>query len=363
MSEVDDLISQFSGYTEAYSFYNGSVRLRFEPKSHVYYLETPHGLIAQDGVSSVVKVIDKSDPLMNWAVKIVTQRILDTVPKVDYALPNTPNRTESEVRLSYAEFEALVLAAKSAHKDKLDDAGAIGKLAHAWIESLIKADLSGDLNRKQYLLNTLPEDYQAANCCEAAVDWMSFHNIRWVHTEKKVYSRRFGFAGTMDGLCIADSCTDEKCCKVAFKDHLTLVDWKTSNQLNIEYLLQTAAYQYAYQEEHGTIIKDRWVIRLGKEDGEFSPWHVPHMADDFDAFRHALELKRSLEVISARIKERDDELKALRKEEKKEAREEALAIKCYRADTYKAVRRPRCGPSGTGCETCRAKYRDRHEQT
>lgn len=289
---------------------------------------------------------------MNWACKMMAQRLIDTA--------NTYWSASEFYVLKPEELEPWILSAKTAHKDKLDEASNIGKIAHSWIESLIKADLAGDLDRKQYLLNTLPDDYQAANCCEAAVDWMSWHNIRWIHTEKKVYSRRFGYAGTMDGLCIADSCDDEKCCRVAFKDRLTLADWKSSNQLNIEYLLQTAAYQHAYQEEYGTTISDRWVIRLGKEDGEFEPWHVSYMDDDFDAFRHALELKRALAVIDERIKERHNEIKLIRKQEKKEAREAALSIKCNRADTYKGVRQPRCGPQGTGCETCRTKYDQLH---
>ena len=60
-----------------------------------------------------------------------------------------------------------------------------------------------------------------------------------------------------------------------FKYRLSLSDCKTSNSLRVEYLLQIAAYQHAYQEETGENIEDRWVIRLGKDDAtEFDPWHT-----------------------------------------------------------------------------------------
>src|SRR5262249_19750690 len=122
------------------------------------------------------------------------------------------------------------------------------------------------------LLGNFPVDERAANCCAAAVEWMSQHNVRWLKTERKCFSRKYGYAGTMDGLAVVDSCKDRLCCPHDFTDRLTLVDWKTSNALYVEYLLQTAAYQQAYQEETGETIADRWVIRLGKDDAEFDPW-------------------------------------------------------------------------------------------
>lgn len=355
MSDLDDFISSFSGYTESYWFYNHTVELKFEPKSHTYFLVTSNGLIAQDGVSSIVKVIDKSEPLMNWSVKMMAQKILATINQECYM-------TGIHVTLPYDTFEHLVLSSKMAHKDKLEDASAIGKIAHAWIETYIKACIANDLGRKAYLFENLPGEYQAANCCEAAVDWMSWHNVRWIHTEKKVYSLEYGFAGTLDGICMADSCDDESCCREQFKDRLTLIDWKTSNQLNIEYLLQSAAYQIAYMEEHKEVIEDRWIIRLGKEDGAFELWHVTRVTDDFLAFKHALDLTRTLRVIEGRIKERNNEIRAAKRQEKKEATQKALTLECYGHKRYKGKRRPVCN-NGNPCQSCIQTYEFIHGKT
>lgn len=355
--EIDQFISEFSGLTEEYLFYNNTVKLRYEAKGHKYYLVTPTGMIEQDGVTSTVHIIDKSDALIAWAVKMMAQKLLDTMPRDSISPDNFI------APMSYGEFEQHVLASKSAHKDKLDEASNIGHLAHNWIEQYITACLQSNLTRKAYLFNNLPLQEQAANCCRAALSWMDDHNIRWISTEKKIYSLMFGYAGTMDGLCWVDSCQDPKCCRENFIDRLSVADWKTSNELYPEYLLQTAAYMQAYMEEFPEErVVDRWVIRLGKEDAKFDPWHLygSDFDEDLEAFLDTLHLTRSIKVVRERMKDRADEAKALLKLEKARAKEAALAIKCKRADKYRGIRKPKCN-NGTPCQSCLNKYNERHD--
>lgn len=358
LSELDSFVNKYSGYTESYWFYNNTVELRYEPKNHIYYRVMDNGeLVAQAGVTSVCGIIDKSNQLIPWACQQMAQEILDVIP-TDYPA-NCPWQKCIEP-LRWEGFESLVLAAKSAHKKKLDQASFVGNLAHDWIEAYIKAILAGHIvHGVTYWALPPPNNEQAANCCKAALSWMTRHNIRWIHTEKKVYSLQFGFAGTMDGLCLADSCTDTQCCRYEFKDQLCLADWKSSNELRIEYLLQTAAYQFAYQEEHGQMIYSRWVIRLGKEDGEFEPWHINTLSEDWNAFRHALDLNAAVHSIKKRMKDHEAILRSERKAEKKKAREEAFAIKCKGADKYKGIRKPACN-GGVPCQTCTTKYDQLH---
>lgn len=351
--EIDQFISQFGGLTESYLFYNNTVQLRFDIKKHIYYLVTQDGLVTVDGVTNSCHIIDKSDALIAWAVKMMAQKLLATIPR-DTIAPDT-----FIAPMSYGEFEQHVLAAKSAHKDKLDEASNIGHLAHNWIEQCIKYELNSSQGIP-YI--PMPENEQARNCCRAAVAWMLGHNIRWICTERKVYSRDFKYAGTMDGLCWVDSCQDPKCCREEFKDRLSLADWKTSNDLYPEYLLQTAAYMNAYMEEFpDQQIVDRWVIRLGKEDAKFDPWHVygSDYEEDLDAFLDTLHLSRSLEVVKDRMKERHNVAKAIIKEEKRIAKEVALAVACKRSAQYMGIRKPKCN-GGNPCQTCLAKYQERH---
>lgn len=358
LSEVDRFMEQFGTKTYQYKFYKGTVTLQFDPKSHTYYRVSPDGLVELDGVTDTCQIIDKSMALVPWACKMMAQKILDTVPI--YMSSELP-KGSWPILARYGEFESLVLAAKSAHREKLDQAAFIGNQAHDWIETYIRAWIAHDGTDIPWAFDVPRDSPQVTSCCLAALDWMGKHNVRWVSTEQKVYSHEFGYAGTMDGLCYVDSCPDTKCCRSPFKDRLSVADWKSSNELRTEYLLQTAAYMRAYVEEHNVDIADRWIIRLGKEDGEFDPWHLEgtSYATDFYAFESALELKRTLAAINERMKERAGEIRQERKEEKTKARKEALTIKCNGADKYKGVRPPQCN-GGNPCQSCVARYAERH---
>jgi hypothetical protein len=395
LASVDQFIDRFSGLSEEYKFYGGTVTLQYEPKSHTYFLVLPDGeLEAQQGVTSVCHIIDKSKFLIPWGCKMMAAKLLASIPtKVLMADPNVPGGVIVP-SMDFADFEHLVLDAKNAHTERLEEAAELGSIAHNWIERYIKSVLDGgvDSNVTQEILANFPFDERIKNCCLAALDWMRRHNVRWVSTERKIYSRKHKYAGTADGFAYIDSCDDPTCCPVPFKDRYSNVDWKSSNQLYIEYILQGAAYTEAYNEEllaefHTALretpplITDRWVIRLGKEDANFDPWHCEEgtFEQDFGAFLQALALKNSIEAIEKRM----DAYKAARREAKKqlkkaakvkataeekakraadkaaakEAAKEALKIKCKGADRYQGVRRPTCN-GGKGCETCLKIYQD-----
>jgi hypothetical protein len=372
-------IRRYGNLTEKYTFYDGQVELRYNVKDHVYLLVTPTGLVPQDGVTSICHIIDKSEVLIPWGCKMMGQKLIADIPKMQ--LPTG----EVVISIKLEDFEIEVQKAKNAHKEKLEEAGAIGHVAHNWIEQYIKSVLKEDESRKLELLANLPKDERASNACIAALDWMRTHNVRWISTERKVYSRLHGYAGTMDGLCLVDSCDDIKCCPHAFKDRLTVSDWKTSNYLYMEFLMQTAAYQAAFIEmescdnPNGPLVTDRWVIRLGKDDGKFEPWHYEweDFEKHFQCFKDALALSRSVSGIEAQIKERKDvaraeakrvreaakklkeeEIAAERAEKKAKAkadREAALKAACPGAKKYKGLKKPRCN-KGNPCDSCLAKF-------
>ena len=350
LGNTDAFIDKWGGYTESYWFYDHTVELRYDIKNHVYLLVTPDGLEVQDGTTKICHIVDRSYVLIPWATKMMAQKLqILTSPFVE-------NGWLFQQKTS---FDAAVELSKTAHKDKLEEAGNIGHIAHGWIENYIKSCIANDKLLTEQILESMPDEPRAKNACVAAIDWMIKHNIRWVFTERKIYSRKYKYAGTMDGLCLADSCQDPNCCKKDFKNHIAIIDWKTSNYLYVEYLLQTAAYKQAYEEETKQRVKDRWVIRLGKEDAEFESWHLEpeDYPADWKAFKDALELSRSMAAVEARIKSVKDVLRNVRKKEKADARLVSLKIKCRAADKYKGMRKPTCN-NGEGCEFCLKVYQE-----
>lgn len=295
-------------------FYDGAVTLKFDKENHAYHLILPDGTTEiQEGVTTISNILDHSMYLMPWAVKMMYLKLLKTVPRM--AELDGKQYTES---IAWGDFDKLLLEAKFAHREKFEDAGDIGHMAHSWIEESIKWAIKHNEGIVEKMHVTAPDNEQAVNCGLAAYKWMQAHNVRWISTERKVYSREHKYAGTLDGLAIVDSCDDPGCCHRFFMDELSVIDWKSSNHLRIEYLYQTAAYQAAYQEEFGTEIKSRWILRLGKEDGEFEAWYETDFAQDFDSFLACLKLYRLNKAVDKRMRELK-KLKTFRKREAKKA--------------------------------------------
>ena len=225
---------------EELDFYKGEIRVLYDDDAHIYYLVKDGQRIELESVTQVLKIIDKSDMLVPWSSKVAIEKLLKNV-----ATFTTKDGRTMVSATPYEVFLTLAMDAKSAHRDKLEDAANVGKEAHKWIESCIKKEL-GQLSE----LSPKPEEPRALSCCNAALDWMAAHQVKWLLTERKVYSRKYNYIGTLDGLCYASACTDNLCCPESFKDRITVVDWKSSNALRNEYLLQTAAYFQALMEEY-----------------------------------------------------------------------------------------------------------------
>lgn len=309
-------MDKFSTKMESYFFYNGTIELRFDKEDHKYYLVEPLGnLSVRNGVTTVCHVIDRSMVLMPWAVKKAAERLLKLVKVVDV------NGTLMLEPMSLAFFTQLVMEAKKAPDEEKVEAGDIGHMAHECLEDSIRYVLEHTEDHIVRELKNTPTDEKAAAAALSGFNWMKAHNVRWIETESKIYSKEYGYAGTMDGLALVDSCSDRTCCRHAFKDHLSLIDWKSSNYLYIEYLFQTASYQHAKQEESGMQIVDRWVLRLGKneeEAGKFEPWYMgpEDFAEDFAGFVACLNLVNLLDSVNNRMKDQKNKIRAIKKEVK-----------------------------------------------
>jgi hypothetical protein len=351
--------AQFGATYETFHFYTNTdspVELKFDKVKHEYFRVDPDTgeLILLLSGSKVGHIVDKSMALVPWACKMMSQKIFATVP-----MTKTKSGVEAVI-MPYADFEKAVMAAKTAHKDKLEDAGNVGHATHDWIERYIQALIDKDAARTALLLATLPLDERSANGCRAMLDWAQRHNVHFLATEQKVFSRNLDVSGTLDGKARTDSCGDRKCCSKDFKNRLSLIDWKTSNHLYLEYIMQVGFYWLAEQEEHGTAFDDAWVIRLGKENGEFDPWHLDTgaISRGQKAFRSALDLTRDLEDLETYEKARKDAISVIKKAEAEVRRELKKTVACAYSSKFKGSKPPTCN-LGKGCEACNQIYLDR----
>lgn len=226
---------------QTYKLYDGKVVLQFDEASHVYYVNDERVW----GVTSATGTIDKSGPLIYWAVNKMCIPFLKEQIK--------PGVVYDEIQLSQ-----LFTEAATQHNKKKDSAANIGTLGHEWVESYIKYRIN---SRHQYDQLPYPEyatmpaepiNETLKNLANAFLKWESEHEVVFYASEEKIYSKKYNYAGTMDIEALVDG-------------ELCVVDLKTSNKLVDEYRFQVAAYMNARMEETGKKFKAYWILRVGKE--------------------------------------------------------------------------------------------------
>ena len=187
------------------------------------------------------------------------------------------------------EYNKILDEAKKAHTKKSKEALVSGKIAHEWIENFIKKLIETPLSEEKYLelideiTKEMPKDKKSVASINAFINWCKEHEIIWYASEIKLASPTYEFAGTIDSVCRLDG-------------KLTIVDFKTSNQISEEYYLQAAAYQILLNEnlEDGEERPEqRLVLRIPKDGNGFEAKFVPTPLDlDIKTFLALREVRK-----------------------------------------------------------------------
>jgi hypothetical protein len=222
----------------------------FNPLRHTYTIINKGRRFKVPSVTRITSIVDKSGPLMAWAIN-------NTLDVCKGAI--APGTEYAETYL-----EAVWDAAKKESQRIKSEAAKRGTDTHRLIETKLKADQGVDGND---LLESERATFQ----------WLRSIGIQCV--EKRIYSRRFRYSGTLDAIGTEG-------------DQLVLIDWKTGKSIYPEYRLQTAAYVAAYEEEFpDKKIAGRYLVRIA-EDGSIEPHFFPRktLRKDFAAFLGAKAL-------------------------------------------------------------------------
>jgi hypothetical protein len=158
------------------------------------------------------------------------------------------------------------------------DAASVGTIVHGLVDADIKGK-SIDL--------TLLEDPRVDSAYGAYQRWRRNCRFTPVATEVPLVSVNLRVGGTPD--CIAN-----------VDDELCIVDWKTSNSVYGEYLVQVAAYREMWNESkpEQPITGPFHLLRFSKENGDFFHASFPDLSDAlqlFKLYREAYELDQKLQ--------------------------------------------------------------------
>ena len=234
----------------------------FDEASHTYEL----GGKLLTGVTTVLGVRAK-DFLKWWTVKLMFETLVTQLKEVQ--------------GITQEKWIEILGEAKKAHTVKSKEALMSGRIAHDMIEKYIKETIR---NEESFVLNTSKiEDEKVRSSVCAFMDWESKNKVEWLASELKLPSLKNMFAGTIDAVARINGV-------------LTVVDFKTSNQMSEDYNLQTAAYYILLDEnlEEGEERPvERLILRIPKDGSGFETKVVDTpLGFDCETFIHCREIYR-----------------------------------------------------------------------
>jgi len=163
----------------------------------------------------------------------------------------------------------------------------IGTAAHSMVEASIKGEHP---EMAQDYINLSPEYREKAmNAFSMYKEWASQSNLVIVEQEMYLVSEKYRFGGTPDAIG-----------EIGGK--LCLVDWKTSNGVYSDYLLQLAAYRVLWDENNPdrTLTGGSHLCRFAKEFGDFAHHYYDKLDDAWTMFELLLKAYRLDQVLRKR---------------------------------------------------------------
>ena len=248
---------------QKYSLYNGEIELVFDdrPTKHIYYVNDK----VVYGVTSIIGNVLAKPALLYWAV--------------NQAIEYMENNLKPGEMLDEVQIKTLLENARTAHRNKSAKAADIGKIGHKWLEDYVKARIEKKEIPKR------PVNKELKKGIDGFFQWAKDYKVALIASEQKVYSREYEFAGTYDLEAMVNS-------------KRAMNDFKFSNAIYDEYVLQASAYLKAKEEETG-IIYDGGIniLRLSKNINDSNPFEVRCITRQevdryFKAFLCCLEIYR-----------------------------------------------------------------------
>ena len=225
--------------------YGDDVDLKYDETKHTY-------MVKGEQVPAVTRIVDAVAPksLTEWAAKAGADWWLDTHILEgytdDYFLGNPQ---ESDVEMKNITYNGI----RNAHKEISREAQIIGSDVHKWIELWIKFKIHGGSSVADY-------PYEVKTPMENFHKWVESREIEWIASEKKVYSKFWNYAGTIDALA-------------RINGELYVIDFKTSAKIYKEYYLQVYGYAQAIHEmvndESNKHYPKGMIVRLDKNEDKF----------------------------------------------------------------------------------------------
>jgi hypothetical protein len=226
--------------------YNGEVELVFDSVKHTY---EANGEIVF-GVTSITGILDK--PALLYWVNNTDCEYLDKALK--------PGMMIDELSKS-----AIISGMKGLFRKKSGEAADIGTMVHDYLEKYLNAGINGET------LPEMPINPHIRAAIKAFLGWTKENKVKFIAAERKVYSKKYKYAGTLDALGYVNG-------------KLSIIDFKTSSGIYDDMFVQTSAYAKAVEEEDNVKVEDCYIVRVPKDGSEFEVQRDENLDLNFKSF-------------------------------------------------------------------------------
>jgi len=168
---------------------------------------------------------------------------------------------------------------------KIRDAAAdAGTLAHAMVEATIRGTTFPD--EKQHDVEIWNKAKSAFGAFE---EWQQQTQLKPVDTEVSMTCECHQVGGTLDTILV--------------QTKLSLGDWKTSNGVYPEYVIQLAAYRHLWAVNHPDrpLTGGSHLLRFSKTGGDFTHHFWADLSDAWEAFIHMRALYDIMAGLKGRV--------------------------------------------------------------
>lgn len=237
-------------------------RFQFDEENHVYTLDDKR----MWGTTTILSVIAKP-ALINWSAGMA-------VDYIDGFVREVAEHADWTAMFESKKWDEITKEARVAHTKRKESAGEAGTLVHAELEKLIKVAIQLDGRIEEYMVR----DDMSPQAKEF-VQWAIVNKVKFLDSEKRLYSEKLWVAGTADFIC-------------TIKNKLYIGDIKTSSAIYPEHFIQASAYAHMarqmglYQKFHGVII-----VNIPKRGG-LKVKENYDLKGNFEAFKGALVLHK-----------------------------------------------------------------------
>ncbi len=270
---------------------NTQEEYRFNERGHVHEILIDGEWKRATGCTTILGVINKPS-LISWAANCAVDFIKEnstTIEEVNAHDEAYRSHAEilTEIMQDYVIVHGSTLEdARKAHIKKRDKAGDWGTQVHAMVEDIIKNSIKengGFINEYRVTLG----DELFTKPVNHFIKWAIDNKVRFLESEKGVYSKSKFIAGIIDIICEIDG-------------KIWLADIKTGSGIYAEAFFQMGGYDIMLEEMGHPEISGYLVLNL-KKDGTFDEKRSISNEDNRLAFMSALSLYRIQEKIKNNI--------------------------------------------------------------